>query len=115
LEKVKASKIADKSFVWEEFTAVSTTAILKKLLSESVYEKVKRIMGTLFAKQLKETPLEFAVFDCETESSWEYLYPALYQSYLQKPGEKWKWFNVTKGQYPSEKELDSLKGNILFA
>lgn len=55
----------------------------------------------------------YGIIDCESDVSFDNIFEALYQGYLQKEHEIWVSFNVAKGDFPKERDLNNIVGWVV--
>jgi len=55
----------------------------------------------------------FAIFNCEPDPLWNVIYEALYQGHFKNKGEVWKTYNIVEKEFPTDKELDQMKGIVI--
>jgi GMP synthase-like glutamine amidotransferase len=55
----------------------------------------------------------YAMFDCEPDPMWVNYYDALYYGWLRNKGENWKTYKIYNNEFPSDEEINNLKGILI--
>jgi len=55
----------------------------------------------------------FAMFNCEPDPLWVNYYEPLYEGWLRNKGETWKTYKIYENEFPTEDEIQKLKGILI--